>query len=118
VSECHLRHAFRKEAGLIRSHVALRLGVTQQTCSTQERKTECVGVADLLKLLGNLGVELVLSKPTSSASAPGVSPQARPVHQAGLVTRMERRFPTRSLGLWMNGADVGSWSLGKNGPLH
>jgi serine/threonine-protein kinase HipA len=29
---------------------------------------------------------------------------------------MERRSPTRSLGLWMNGACVGSWSPGANGP--
>ncbi len=29
---------------------------------------------------------------------------------------MERRSPNRSLGLWMNGAYVGSWSLGPNAP--
>ncbi len=31
-----------------------------------------------------------------------------------MVTNMERRSPTRTLGLWMNGAYVGSWSLGPN----
>ena len=59
--------AFRKEAGLRQSEVALRLGVTQQTYSTLERNAERVGVARLLKLLGILGVELVLSKPTGVA---------------------------------------------------
>lgn len=29
---------------------------------------------------------------------------------------MERRSPARPLGLWMNGAYVGSWSLGQNAP--
>ncbi len=33
-----------------------------------------------------------------------------------MVTVMERRSPTRTLGLWMNGAYVGSWSLGPNAP--
>lgn len=31
-----------------------------------------------------------------------------------MVTAMERRSPPRTLGLWMNGAHVGSWSLGPN----
>lgn len=58
-----LLQAFRKEAGLTQSEAALRLGVTQQTYSTLERNAETVGAARLLKLLGVLGVELVLSKP-------------------------------------------------------
>lgn len=33
-----------------------------------------------------------------------------------MVTDMERRSTARSLGLWMNGAYVGSWSLGPNAP--
>lgn len=33
-----------------------------------------------------------------------------------MVTTMERRAPARTLGLWMNGAYVGTWSLGTNGP--
>lgn len=33
-----------------------------------------------------------------------------------MVTTTERRSPPRSLGLWMNGACVGSWSLGTNVP--
>jgi HTH-type transcriptional regulator/antitoxin HipB len=84
MSDYHLRtaeqlsillQAFRKESGLTQSEVALRLGVTQQTYSTLERNAESVGVARLLKLLGILGVELVLSKPSSSTDAPDVSPQ-------------------------------------------
>ena len=39
-----LLQAFRKEAGLTQSEVALRLGVTQQTYSTLERNAETVGV--------------------------------------------------------------------------
>lgn len=72
-----LLQAFRKESGLTQSEVALRLGVTQQTYSTLERNAENVGVGRLLKLLGILGVELVLSKPagdtgtTTAASRPG-----------------------------------------------
>jgi len=59
-----LLQAFRKEAGLTQSETALRLGVTQQTYSALERNAEKVGAARLLKLLGILGVELVLSKPS------------------------------------------------------
>ena len=65
-----LLQAFRKESGLTQSEVALRLGVTQQTYSTLERNAETVGVGRLLKLLGILGVELVLSKPASMADSP------------------------------------------------
>ena len=61
-----LLQAFRKEAGLTQSEAALRLGVTQQTYSALERTAETVGAARLLKLLGILGVELVLSKPGAS----------------------------------------------------
>jgi HTH-type transcriptional regulator/antitoxin HipB len=65
-----LPQAFRKESGLTQSEVALRLGITQQTYSTLERNAETVGVSRLLKLLGVLGVELVLSKPDSLAGSP------------------------------------------------
>ena len=84
MSDYHLRiaeqlsillQAFRKESGLTQSEVALRLGVTQQTYSTLERNAERVGVARLLKLLGILGVELVLSKPIITADSPIVAPQ-------------------------------------------
>lgn len=71
-----LVQAFRKESGLTQSDVALRLGVTQQTYSTLERNAETVGVGRLLKLLGILGVELVLSKPAGSAGSP--TGEARP----------------------------------------
>lgn len=70
-----LLQAFRKESGLTQSEVALRLGVTQQTYSTLERNAEAVGVGRLLKLLGILGVELVLSKPASVAGSPAVETQ-------------------------------------------
>lgn len=87
MSEYHLRtaeqlsillQAFRKESGLTQSEVALRLGVTQQTYSTLERNAESVGVARLLKLLGILGVELVLSKPANTSDAPADPPQPDP----------------------------------------
>ncbi len=68
-----LLQAFRKEAGLTQSEAALRLGVTQRTYSALERNAETVGAARLLKLLGILGVELVLNKP-------GASLQPRPAH--------------------------------------
>lgn len=58
-----LLQAFRKEAGLTQSEVALRLGVSQQTYSAMERNADKVGTARLLKLLNILGVELALSKP-------------------------------------------------------
>jgi HTH-type transcriptional regulator/antitoxin HipB len=87
MSDYHLRtaeqlsillQAFRKESGLTQSEVALRLGVTQQTYSTMERNAERVGVARLLKLLGILGVELVLSKPTSAADSSTAVPRPVP----------------------------------------
>ncbi len=65
-----LLQAFRKESGLTQREVALRLGVTQQTYSTLERNAETVGVGRLLKLLGILGVELVLCKPASITDTP------------------------------------------------
>lgn len=70
-----LLQAFRKEAGLTQSQVALRLGVTQQTYSALERNADTVGAARLLKLLGILGVELILSKPGPSAA--GAAPTSR-----------------------------------------
>ena len=66
-----LLQAFRKEAGLTQSEVALRLGVTQQTYSALERNADTVGAARLLKLLNILGVELILGK---SSPAPASSP--------------------------------------------
>lgn len=68
-----LLQAFRKESGLTQSEVALRLGVTQQTYSSLERQADSVGVARLLKLLGILGVELVLSKPPTATDSPSVA---------------------------------------------
>ena len=58
-----LLQAFRKEAGLTQSEVALRLGVSQQTYSAMERNADKVGTARLLKLLNILGVELALGTP-------------------------------------------------------
>lgn len=84
MSDYHLRtaeqlsillQAFRKESGLTQTEVALRLGVTQQTYSTLERNAENVGVGRLLRLLGILGVELVLSKPASDADSPTATRQ-------------------------------------------
>ena len=59
-----LLQAFRKQAGLTQSDVALRLGVTQQTYSALERNADTVGAARLLKLLNILGVELILGTPS------------------------------------------------------
>tara|TARA_R110000850_G_scaffold277143_1_gene423538 strand:- start:32398 stop:32658 length:261 start_codon:yes stop_codon:yes gene_type:complete len=55
-----LLQAFRKQAGLTQSAVAMRLGVTQQTLSALERNAEKVSADRLLALLSILGVELVL----------------------------------------------------------
>ncbi len=57
-----LLQAFRKEAGLTQKEVAMRLGVTQQTYSALERNADTVSAARLLRLLGILGVDLVLRK--------------------------------------------------------
>lgn len=73
-----LLQAFRKESGLTQSEVALRLGVTQQTYSTLERNAESVGIGRLLKLLGILGVELVLSKPDGGAGTTTAAPRPDP----------------------------------------
>ena len=75
-----LLQAFRKEAGLTQREAALRLGVTQQTYSALERNAETVGAARLLKLLGILGVELVLSKPVArSQSQPAGTDPNQPI---------------------------------------
>jgi HTH-type transcriptional regulator/antitoxin HipB len=65
-----LLRAFRKEASLTQSDVALRLGVTQQTYSALERNADTVGAARLLKLLSILGVDITLSKPPATPAAP------------------------------------------------
>lgn len=71
-----LLQAFRKEAGLTQSEVALRLGVSQQTYSAMERNADKVGTARLLTLLNILGVELALAKPSPApiSTAPSQSP--------------------------------------------
>lgn len=56
-----LLQAFRKNAGMTQADAALRLGVTQQTYSALERNAEKMSAARLLKLLGLLEVELILS---------------------------------------------------------
>ncbi len=68
-----LLQAFRKQSGLTQSHVALRLGVTQQTYSALERNAGNMGAARLLQLLSVLGVEMVLD---NSAPAPSPSPES------------------------------------------
>lgn len=57
-----LLQAFRKQAGMTQAEAALRLGVTQQTYSALERHAEKMSTGRLLKLLGLLGVELILSQ--------------------------------------------------------
>lgn len=73
-----LLQAFRKEAGLTQSEVALRLGVSQQTYSAMERNADKVGAARLLKLLNILGVELALSSPTPASTPPSQEAPAAP----------------------------------------
>ncbi|MGE8678635.1 MAG: helix-turn-helix transcriptional regulator [Achromobacter marplatensis] len=68
-----LLQAFRKQAGLTQAAVALRLGVTQQTLSALERNAEKVSADRLLRLLGILGVELVLRAEHETPSAPDSS---------------------------------------------
>ncbi|HCN73757.1 MAG TPA: XRE family transcriptional regulator [Pusillimonas sp.] len=70
-----LLQAFRKQAGLTQSTVAMRLGVTQQTLSALERNAEKVSADRLLALLSILGVELVLRQGSdSSAPKPPTGP--------------------------------------------
>jgi HTH-type transcriptional regulator / antitoxin HipB len=64
-----LLQGFRKQAGLTQAEVAARLGVTQQTLSALERNATTVSAARLMKLLGVLGVELVLRR-ASEGGAP------------------------------------------------
>lgn len=64
-----LLQAYRKQSGLTQTEVALRLGVTQQTMSALERNAETVSAARLLKLLGILGVELVLRRKDEAGGA-------------------------------------------------
>lgn len=73
-----LLQGFRKENGLTQSEVALRLGVTQQTYSALERNAENIGAARLLKLLGILGVEMVLDKPVPLRHTPGQTDTDKP----------------------------------------
>lgn len=71
--------ALRKEKGLTQQEMALRLGVTQQTVSALERNAENVSAARLVKLLGILGVELVVRTPGSptAANPPEADPGSR-----------------------------------------
>ena len=74
-----LLQAFRKEAGLTQSEVALRLGVSQQTYSAMERKADKVGTARLLTLLNILGVELALGTPSPRQPAPAPGPSSQTI---------------------------------------
>lgn len=70
-----LLQAFRKQAGLTQSAVALRLGITQQSLSALERNAEKVNTERLLALLSILGVELVLRQGSDSpTSKPSTDP--------------------------------------------
>jgi HTH-type transcriptional regulator/antitoxin HipB len=70
-----LLQAFRKQAGLTQSAVAMRLGITQQTLSALERNAEKVSADRLLALLSILGVELVLRQGSESpAPKPPMGP--------------------------------------------
>lgn len=70
-----LLQAFRKQSGLTQADTALRLGISQQALSNIERHADKVSADRLLKLLGSLGVELVLRKPSESpASTPLAGP--------------------------------------------
>jgi HTH-type transcriptional regulator / antitoxin HipB len=64
-----LLQSFRKTAGLTQAQAAAALGVTQQTLSALERNAANVSAARLLKLLGILGVEMVLRPGGSSDKA-------------------------------------------------
>lgn len=65
-----LLKAFRKTAKLTQADVAMRLGVTQQTVSAMERNAESVSAERLMKLMGILGVDLVLrARPAASPSS-------------------------------------------------
>lgn len=64
-----LLRAFRKQAGLTQSDVAMRMGVTQQTLSAMERNAQKVSVDRLLALLSVLRVDMVLRQ-GSGSSAP------------------------------------------------
>lgn len=55
-----LLQAFRKQAGLTQSDVAMRLGITQQTLSALERNAEKVSADRLLALLSILGVDAAI----------------------------------------------------------
>ena len=71
-----LLQAFRKQAGLTQEEAAVRLGVTQQTLSALVRNAERVRASRLMKLLGLLGVELVLRKGDKPTPAQPGSPVA------------------------------------------
>ena len=67
-----LLQGLRKSAGLTQADVAARLGITQQTLSALERNASQVGAGRLLKLLGVLGVELIL-RPVDAQPPGGVA---------------------------------------------
>jgi HTH-type transcriptional regulator/antitoxin HipB len=66
-----LLRSFRKASGLTQAEVAVRLGITQQSLSALERNAGRVGAARLMKLLGILGVELVLRMPPEDGADAG-----------------------------------------------
>lgn len=65
-----LLQSFRKASGLTQADVAARLGITQQTLSALERNATSVGAGRLMRLLGILGVDLVLRTAGAGASTP------------------------------------------------
>lgn len=55
-----LLQSFRKQAGLTQADLAQRMGVSQQSLSALERNANNMSVANLIKVLNILGVDLVL----------------------------------------------------------
>ncbi|ODV42742.1 hypothetical protein AWV79_24280 [Cupriavidus sp. UYMMa02A] len=81
-----LLQAFRKQAALKQSEIAVRLGVTQQTISALERNADKVSVDRLLQLLSILGVEMVLHKEDGRKKTEPHRPRIAPPSQKGKIS--------------------------------
>lgn len=81
-----LLQAFRKQAGLKQSEIAIRLGVTQQTVSALERNADKVSADRLLQLLSILGVDMVLHKEDGRQQPVSDRSYAAPASQKGKIS--------------------------------
>lgn len=72
----HLLQGYRKANGLTQGQLAQRLGISQERLSVLELNPGRITVDRLLRLLGVLGLELIIQEKSGPPEARGSGPEA------------------------------------------